>query len=87
MPWKGKNTKLDIPWVNLINLANKNFYCHCPLSPKNNRKESEEINVPQGKQDAKVLGLVWNNKDDVLKYKVEVKVSQQSKLTKRNILS
>ena len=34
-----------------------------------------------------MLGLVWNNKDDVLKYKVEVKVSQQSKLTKRNILS
>ena len=34
-----------------------------------------------------MLGLVWNNKDDVLKYKVEAKVSQQSKLTKRNILS
>ena len=34
-----------------------------------------------------MLGLVWNNKDDVLKYKVEVKVSQQSKLTKRNICS
>ena len=57
------------------------------LIPENNRKETEEINVPQGKQDAKVLGLAWNNKDDVLKYKVEVKVSQQSKLTKRNILS
>ena len=65
----------------------KGWTSNAELSPKNNRKESEEINVPQGKQDAKVLGLVWNNKDDVLKYKVEVKVSQQSKLTKRNILS
>ena len=65
----------------------KGWTSNAELSPENYRKETEEINVPQGKQDAKVLGLVWNNKDDVLKYKVEVKVSQQSKLTKRNILS
>ena len=57
------------------------------VKPREHRRETEEMNVPQGKQDAKVLGLDWNNKDDVLKYKVEVKVSQQSKLTKRNILS
>ena len=65
----------------------KGWTSNAELSPENNRKETEEINVPRGKQDAKVLGLAWNNKDDVLKYKVEVKVSQQSKLTKRNILS
>ena len=60
----------------------KGWTSNAEVSPKNNRKESEEINVPQGKQDAKVLGLVWNNKGDVLKYKVGVKVSQQPKLTK-----
>lgn len=55
----------------------------------NNEKDGKVINVPQGKQDAKVLGLVWNNKDDVLKYKVEVVVNktEQPKFTKRNILS
>jgi hypothetical protein len=36
-----------------------------------------------------VLGVVWNNKDDVLKYKVkvEVTITQKPKLTKRSILS
>ena len=55
----------------------------------NNEKDVKDINVPQGKQDEKGLGLVWNNKDDVLKYKVEVKANktQQPKFTKRNILS
>jgi hypothetical protein len=41
--------------------------------------------VTQGKQDAKVLGLVWNIKDDLLKYKVKVEIckTQQPKFTKR----
>ena len=45
--------------------------------------------MPQGKPDAKVLGLVWNTKDDLLKYKVEVEMceTQQPKSTKRKILS
>jgi hypothetical protein len=30
----------------------------------------EEIKVPQGTSEEKVLGVVWNNSDDVLKYKV-----------------
>ena len=49
----------------------------------------KEINVPQGKQDAKVLGLVWNNKDDMVKYKVEVEIcgTQKPSVTKRNIPS
>ena len=59
------------------------------LDHVNKEKDVKDINVPQGKQDEKVLGQVWNNKDDVLKYKVEVKANktQQPKFTKRNILS
>ena len=59
------------------------------LNQTSNQKDEEEINVPQSKQDAKVLGVVWNNKDDVLKYevKVEVTITQKPKLTKRTILS
>jgi hypothetical protein len=59
------------------------------LNQTSNQKDEEEINVPQSKQDAKVLGVVWNNKDDVLKYKVkvEVTITQKPKLTKRSILS
>lgn len=55
----------------------------------NDQKDGQDINVPQGKQDAKVLGTVWNNKDDILKYKVEVLKhdTQQPKFTKRNVLS
>ena len=55
----------------------------------NNEKDVKDINVLQGKQDEKGLGRVWNNKDDVLKYKVEVKANktQQPKFTKRSILS
>ena len=59
------------------------------LNQTSNQKDEEEINVPQSKQDAKVLGVVWNKKDDVLKYKVKVEVTmtQKPKLTKRSILS
>lgn len=55
----------------------------------NDQKDGKEINVPQGKRDAKVLGMVWNNKDDILKYIVEVPKhdTQQPKFTKRNVLS
>ena len=59
------------------------------LNQTSKQKDEEEINVPQSKQDAKVLGVVWNNKDDVFKYKVkvEVTITQKPKLTKRSILS
>ena len=59
------------------------------LYQTNDEKDGKKINIPQRKQNAKILGLVWNNKDDVLKYKVEVEMCkiQQPKFTKRNILS
>ena len=67
----------------------KRWQSNGELDHVNNEKYVKDINVPQGKQDEKVLGLVWNNKDDVLKYKVEVKTNktQQPKFTKRNIIS
>ncbi|XP_028413778.1 uncharacterized protein LOC114536622 [Dendronephthya gigantea] len=67
----------------------KGWQSNGELSQTNDEKDGKEVCVPKGKQDAKVLGLVWNNKDDVLKYKVEVEIckTQQPKLTKRNILS
>ncbi|XP_028394872.1 uncharacterized protein LOC114519015 [Dendronephthya gigantea] len=48
-----------------------------------------EIPVLQGKQEEKVLGVGWNNANDVLKYKVEPNIldSQPPKITKRTILS
>ena len=59
------------------------------LYKTNDQKDGKDIIVPQVKQDAKVLGMVWNNKDDVLKYKVEVPKhdTQQPKFTKRNVIS
>ena len=52
-------------------------------------QEMEEIKVPQGISEEKVLGVVWNNRDDVLKYKVvpDILKSQPVKITKRSILS
>lgn len=49
----------------------------------------EEVNVPHEKPDGKVLRLVWNNRDDMLRYKVEVEMckTQQSRFSKRNIFS
>jgi hypothetical protein len=66
----------------------KGWQSNGELDRTNDEKDGKDIYVPQGKQDAKVLGLVWNNKDDVLKYKVEVEIckTQQPKFTKRNIL-
>ena len=40
------------------------------LNKNNATQEMEEIKVPQGTSEEKVLGVVWNNSDDVLKYKV-----------------
>jgi hypothetical protein len=67
----------------------KGWQSNKELNQTSNQKDEEEINVPQSKQDAKVLGVVWNNKDDVLKYKVKVEMTltQKPKLTKRSILS
>ena len=68
----------------------KGWQSNGELYKTNDQKDGKDINVPQGKQDAKVLGMVWNyNKDDVLKYKVEVPKhdTQQPKFTKRNVLS
>ena len=67
----------------------KGWQSNGELYKTNDQKDGKDINVPQGKQDAKVFGMVWNNKDDVLKYKVEVPKhdTQQPKFTKRNVLS
>ena len=67
----------------------KRWQSNGELDHVNNEKDVKDINVPQGKQDEKVLGLLRNNKEDVLKYKVEVKANktQQPKFTERNILS
>lgn len=50
---------------------------------------TEEIKIPQGTSEQKVLGTVWNSIDDVLKYKVVpgIPKSQQLKITKRSIHS
>jgi hypothetical protein len=40
------------------------------LSKNKATQEMEEIKDPQGTSEEKVLGVVWNNGDDVLKYKV-----------------
>ncbi|XP_028397204.1 uncharacterized protein LOC114521013 [Dendronephthya gigantea] len=52
-------------------------------------QQVEEIPVLQGKPEEKMLGVGWNNANDVLKYKVEPNIldSQPPKLTKRRILS
>ena len=59
------------------------------LNKNNASQEMEEIKVPQGTSEEKVLGVVWNNSDDVLKYKVVPSIlkSQPVKITKRSILS
>ena len=59
------------------------------LSKNNVTQETEEIKVPQGAAEEKVLGVVWNTSDDVFKYKVvpDIQKSQPVKITKRNILS
>ena len=67
----------------------KGWLSNGELYRTNDQKDGQDINVPQGKQDAKVLVMVWNNKDDLLKYKVEVPKpdTQQPQFTKRNVLS
>ena len=67
----------------------KGWQSNGELYRTNDQKDGKDVIVPQGKQDAKVLGMVWNNKDDVLKYKVEVPKhdTQQPKFTKRSVLS
>ena len=67
----------------------KGWQSNGELYKTNDQKDGKDINVPQGKQDAKVLGMVWNNKDDILKYKVEIPKhdTQQPKFTKGNVLS
>ena len=59
------------------------------VNKSNATQEMEEIKVPQGTSKEKVLGVVWNNSDDVLKYKVvpDILKSQPVKITKRSILS
>jgi hypothetical protein len=59
------------------------------LNRNNATQEMEEIKVPQRTSEEKVLGVVWNNSDDVLKYKVvpDILKSQPVKITKRSILS
>jgi hypothetical protein len=67
----------------------KGWQSNGKLHQTNEQEKAKEIDVPQGKPDAKVLGLVWNTKDDLVKYKVEVEMckTQQPKFTKRKILS
>ena len=52
-------------------------------------QETEEIKVPQETSEEKVLGVVRNSSDDVLKYKVmpDISKSRLVKITKRSILS
>ena len=51
--------------------------------------EMNEIKVPQSQTEAKVLGVSWNCKEDVLKYKFEIEAVKSclTDLTKRKILS
>ena len=50
--------------------------------------ETNEIKVPQGQTEAKVLGVSWNCQEGVLKYKFEIEaVLNLTDLTKRAILS
>ncbi len=51
--------------------------------------ETNEIRVPQGQTEAKVLGVSWNCEEDVLKYKFEIEAMKPclTDLTKRKILS
>lgn len=67
----------------------KEWQSNGELYQVNNEKDGKKVDAPHGKPDAKVLGLVWNNRDDMLKYKVEVEMckTQQSRFSKRNILS
>ena len=52
----------------------------------NNRNtETNEVKVPQDETEAKVLGVWWNCKEDVLRYKFEIE-AVKSYLTKREIL-
>ena len=50
--------------------------------------EINEIKVPQGRTEAKVLGVAWNSSEDTLKYKVEIEAIKSciTDLTKRKIL-
>ena len=51
--------------------------------------EMNEIKVPQSQTEAKVLGVSWNCKEDVLKHKFEIEAVKSclTDLTKRKILS
>ena len=51
--------------------------------------EMNEIKVPQSQTEAKVLGVSWDCKEDVLKYKFEIEAVKSclTDLTKRKILS
>jgi hypothetical protein len=59
------------------------------ISKNKATQEMEEIKYPRGTSEEKVLGVVWNNGDDVLKYKVvpDILKSQPVKITKQSILS
>ncbi|XP_068684466.1 uncharacterized protein [Montipora foliosa] len=53
-------------------------------------KQNEEVNVPNGSGEDKVLGIVWNSTEDSLKLKVKsetIDCLNSSEWTKRSILS
>ena len=53
-------------------------------------KQNEEVNVPNGSGEDKVLGIVWNSTEDSLKLKVKsetINCLNSSEWTKRSILS
>ena len=53
-------------------------------------KQNEEVNVPNGSGEDKVLGIVWNSTEDSFKFKVKsetIDCLNSSEWTKRSILS
>ena len=55
----------------------------------NRNTKTNETKLPLSQTEAKVLGVSWNCKDDILKYKFEIDAvkSSSTELTKRKILS
>ncbi|KAK3739287.1 hypothetical protein QZH41_007134 [Actinostola sp. cb2023] len=52
--------------------------------------QDQEIKILQGSSEEKILGVLWNNKDDTLTFKVNVSPTnyqEQTKVTKRKVLS
>ncbi|XP_046856140.1 uncharacterized protein LOC124449244 [Xenia sp. Carnegie-2017] len=47
----------------------KGWQSNRELNRKDDQEDGNEVDVAHGKQESKVLGLAWNKKEDVLKYK------------------